>query len=199
MKQRCGNPSNNNYKNYGAKGIKVCDEWKNSYNAFEEWAYANGYDDTASRGECTIDRIDVHGNYEPTNCRWVNSKKQGNNKADNRIIVINGTSHTLSEWCDIYHIPPKQVVSRVKNCGWSYEKAITTPLKEQGWQHNEEVRQSLQRRFLTCKGETKILSEWSRITGICGSTLSARIDRHGWSEEKAITTPLRGHKNNGTQ
>ena len=194
MKQRCLNPRNQKYKNYGARGIKVCDEWKKSYKTFETWAYANGYDDVAPKGECTIDRINVNGNYEPNNCRWVNSKIQGNNKRDNHIIKIGDISHTLSEWCEIYSISPKQVDSRVKNCGWTYEKAITTPLKNCGWQHSEEIRKKLRKRFLTCGNETKSLSEWAKRTGISECSISARIDRRGWSVEKALTTPIRRHK-----
>ena len=197
MKQRCFNPNSTKYKNYGARGIKVCDEWKNSYKAFEEWAYANGYDDNAQLNQCTIDRIDTNGNYGPSNCRWVNSKIQGNNKTDNRTIIIDGVSHTMSEWCDIYHITPRQVDSRVRICGWSYEQAITTPIKKCGWQHSEEVSQKIRNRFLTYGNETKSLSEWARQLGTSESTLSARIDRRGWSVEKALTTPIRSMKKNG--
>jgi hypothetical protein len=71
MKKRCNNPNSDVYRWYGAKGVVVCDEWKESFISFKEWAYENGYDDTASRGECTIDRINPFGNYEPDNCRIV--------------------------------------------------------------------------------------------------------------------------------
>lgn len=79
MKKRCENPNCKSYKYYGARGIKVCDEW-HDYSAFKEWAYNNGYDDKARKYNCTIDRIDVDGNYEPKNCRWVDMKVQNNNK-----------------------------------------------------------------------------------------------------------------------
>lgn len=75
MKNRCGNPNDPNYKNYGGRGIRICDEWLHSTDAFIVWALSNGYDNTLS-----IDRIDVNGNYEPSNCRWVDTKIQSNNR-----------------------------------------------------------------------------------------------------------------------
>lgn len=80
MKRRCTNPNSKDYKNYGARGIRVCQEWSDDYNRFENWSMTNGYDNNAKYGECTIDRINVNGNYEPNNCRWVDMKTQANNK-----------------------------------------------------------------------------------------------------------------------
>ena len=79
IKRRCYTKTNPSYKYYGERGISVCDEWLNSFDAFREWAYANGYDETAQKGKCTIDRIDVNGNYEPSNCRWVSMAEQNKN------------------------------------------------------------------------------------------------------------------------
>lgn len=79
MRQRCKDPNHKSYKNYGGRGIRICKEW-DDFEVFEDWAIANGYNPDASYGECTIDRINVDGDYEPTNCRWVDSKTQANNK-----------------------------------------------------------------------------------------------------------------------
>ena len=77
MKYRCYNPSRKEYHNYGGRGIKVCDEWLHDSLSFFEWSYKNGYIEGAG---LTLDRIDVNGNYEPSNCRWVSRKTQCNNK-----------------------------------------------------------------------------------------------------------------------
>ena len=79
MKNRCYNKNVRSYKDYGKRGIKVCDEWIHDFGAFSEWAFANGYDPEAEYGKCTIDRIDVDGDYCPENCRGVDLKIQANN------------------------------------------------------------------------------------------------------------------------
>lgn len=95
MKKRCLNPNANNYQDYGGRGIIVCDEWK-QYESFKKWAIENGYSDDLS-----IDRIDVNGNYEPSNCRWATAKQQNNNRRSNKFYSFDGEQHTISEWADI--------------------------------------------------------------------------------------------------
>ena len=75
MKSRCHNPNDTGFQYYGARGITVCDEWKNDFESFHDWAMSHGYSD-----ELSIDRIDVNGNYEPSNCRWITMKEQQRNK-----------------------------------------------------------------------------------------------------------------------
>lgn len=79
MRKRCNNPNDKSYRYYGAKGVKVCEAWED-YGVFKAWALSHGYDPTAKRSECTIDRINPYGNYEPNNCRWVSMAEQNRNK-----------------------------------------------------------------------------------------------------------------------
>lgn len=80
MKQRCYNSNAPKYKYYGAMGVSICDEWLNDYMAFERWCLDNGYREDASSRDCTLDRINVYGNYEPSNCRWTNGHVQSLNR-----------------------------------------------------------------------------------------------------------------------
>ena len=87
VKQRCYYEKQIGFAQYGGRGITMCPEWRDDFEAFKTWAYANGYDPNAPRGGCTLDRIDVNGPYGPDNCRWVDSKVQNRNKRNNHIIT----------------------------------------------------------------------------------------------------------------
>ena len=126
MVQRCTNPNNRSYKRYGARDIKVCDEWFD-FGTFQEWAMSNGYNPNAKRGECTLDRIDNNNGYSPDNCRWINIQKQCQNTRKNHDITINGETHCMSEWARIYNIKRETIKDRILRLGWDEIKAITTP------------------------------------------------------------------------
>lgn len=128
MINRCYNPNSSNYKNYGGRGIIVCEEWRKSARNFIEWAYNNGYNETAQRGNCTIDRIDNNGNYEPSNCRWVDMKIQNSNKRQIGRLAkrykVYGDNLTLKEIQNKYKISPQLFAYR-KQKGMTNEEAVS--------------------------------------------------------------------------
>ena len=95
MIQRCTNPNNKSYDRYGARGITICDEWRDDFVAFRDWALDNGYSDDLS-----IDRIDDDGPYAPWNCRWANAKQQANNTRRNYNVTYQGRTRSMREWAD---------------------------------------------------------------------------------------------------
>lgn len=129
IKSRCYNPHRHNYSRYGGRGIKVCDEWLgvNGYANFRAWAYSCGYDDTAPKGECTLDRIDNDGDYCPENCKWSTNKEQANNRRSSRKLTYNGETHTLAQWGEITGIKADTIQSRIDYHGWNTEEALTIP------------------------------------------------------------------------
>lgn len=136
MLTRCNNPNSTNFKKYGAKGIKVCDEWqgKNGYIHFREWAYANGYDpETASRTECTLDRIDFTSGYSPDNCRWASSKVQCNNYSRNVFVTdTDGEALTLMQLAEKYDINYGTILARYRRGVRDIEKLKETSIKGAG-------------------------------------------------------------------
>ena len=132
MNDRCFNPKNKNYLNYGGRGIKVCKEWsgENELFNFIDWANNNGYAD-----DLTIDRINVNGNYEPSNCRWADIITQANNKRPTeewkkrelKTWTIDGEVKTIGEWCEQYDISTVTISYRMKKLGMTLEQALKTP------------------------------------------------------------------------
>lgn len=117
MRNRCHNSNAPDYKYYGSRGIKICEDWSN-FTVFELWAINNGYSDTL-----TLDRINVNGNYCPDNCRWVTRKEQSNNKRNLRMLEYKGETRTLTQWSKILNIPIATLY-RYLESEESLEKAI---------------------------------------------------------------------------
>jgi len=133
MRQRCINPGYTGYKDYGGRGIKVCQEWEN-YLVFREWALSNGYAENL-----TIDRIDVNGNYEPSNCRWSDKTTQANNTRRNVYITYCGETKSIAQWAKGIDVPISTFARWLKN-GESFEHIILKKCgKNKGKQHNCEI------------------------------------------------------------
>ena len=121
---------------YGGRGITMCDEWKNSYEEFEKWALNNGYDDSLESFKCTIDRIDNEGNYEPSNCRWVDNITQCNNRRSNHLLEYNGKTQTIKQWADELHIDQRTILMRVRS-GFTIDDVFSTE-RLKGSRHKKE-------------------------------------------------------------
>ena len=122
MIHRCYNENDMNYRHYGGRGIIVCDEWLNDYYSFKKWALENGYS-----SDLSIDRINVNGNYEPSNCKWATNKEQRNNTRTNKMIEYKGQIKTLSEWCDELGVEYFRTKARFNTCHMTPEQAFELP------------------------------------------------------------------------
>lgn len=125
MRARCNNPNNAGYLNYGGRGINVSSEWNHSYECFRD--YVTKLDNYGKKGY-TLDRIDVNGNYEPNNVRWVDNETQANNRRDNYLITFKGKTMSLKQWSRELGVNYTTLQSR-KSLGWSDVKILETPVK----------------------------------------------------------------------
>ncbi len=121
LRERCNNPKDPMYPNYGGRGIKVCKRWQNSF--------INFFNDVglAPSKKHSIDRIDNNQDYKPGNCKWSTSFEQARNRRNNRLFSFNGETKCLPEWAEIYGLKSRFLYKRVVTNGWSIEKALTTP------------------------------------------------------------------------
>lgn len=125
IKRRCFYKKSIRYASYGGRGITICNEWLNDFMNFYNWAINNGYTDNLS-----IDRINVNGNYEPSNCRWVDIKTQQRNTTQNHLITYNGETHCIAEWAEKYNISYAVLHARLFKLNWTVEKALITPTRK---------------------------------------------------------------------
>lgn len=119
MKDRCTNPKSKAYKWYGARGIKVCDEWIESFESFNQWMIENDYQEGL-----TIDRIDVDGDYEPSNCRLITQQEQLLNTRRSVFYTYNGKTQTIREWADELGIKYMTLYGRLRTMKWDVERAF---------------------------------------------------------------------------
>ena len=127
MKARCYNPNNKQYKDYGGRGITICDSWLNDFEAF--YNYISTLPHFNEKGY-TLNRIDNNGNYEPNNVEWADSITQANNKRNNHLITYNGKTQSLSQWAIEIGLNRSTLEQRINKYHWSIEKALTTPIKK---------------------------------------------------------------------
>ena len=130
IKKRCSNPKFRQYKDYGGRGIYVCEEWIRDFTAFRDWSLANGYQDGL-----TIDRIDNDGPYAPWNCRWTDRVTQNNNKRNNHTLTVNGKTKTLTQWAKMFGVGEAAIRKRLKQ-GWSEKDAVCKPVRKMNCKHN---------------------------------------------------------------
>lgn len=123
MKNRCYNPNLVDYKNYGARGITVCNEWRNSFETFYEWAIKNGY-----KEGLTIERIDNNDGYKPNNCKWITKGEQVNNRRNCCLYTYQDKTQTLAQWCKELNLNYALMHDRIRMRNWDFEKAVKTPV-----------------------------------------------------------------------
>lgn len=153
MRDRCNNPNNKSFKHYGGRGIKVCKEWDKDFMNFYTWAMDNGY-----KEGLTLDREEVNGNYEPSNCSWKTNLEQQRNRRNNHYVTINGETKTISEWSEISGIPPKTLRHRIIS----------------GWDENELFNDVYEATKVEVNGELKTFHELHLMSGIRTSTIMKR-------------------------
>lgn len=207
MKSRCYYKGDSDYRNYGARGITMCDEWRYNFMAFVEWAENSGWE----KG-LTIDRIDNDKGYSPDNCRWVPREFQNKNKRNIKLYE----GKTLPDYCKEHELN-YNVVSNRLNAGASFEDAVLEGTKywldssfkklckEHGVKPDTVLRrlmagysreEALASGVHLCKsglieinGEKKMLSEWCKEYGITAPAVYYRVNKLGMSYREAITTP----------
>lgn len=164
IKKRCNNPNSARFKDYGGRGIKMCDEWLNDFDSFADWSKNNGYSD-----ELTIDRKDVDGNYEPQNCRWITIKEQCRNKRNTVLVEYNGVTKPLIVWCEELGLIYDTMHYRIKKRGWSVEKAFETKSQREDSFASQ------------CKAH-----------GISENVVRDRVNKLGWDLDTALNTKCLG-------
>jgi len=124
MKRRCYDQNTIRHESWGGRGIRVCDRWKNDFPAF---LADMGQKPSALH---SIERRDNNANYDPSNCFWASPKEQARNTRRNRHLTLNGRTMSVVEWADETGIHNNTIRQRLDYCGWSVEKALTTPVQK---------------------------------------------------------------------
>ena len=168
MLDRCRNPNSPAWRNYGGRGISVCDEWKADYAAFRSWALRSGYGDGLS-----IDRIDNGKGYEPANCRWVPRSEQSRNRRTNILITIGGVTKLKTDWARGCGLADSGGIEQRLKRGWPLEKACTFPAKPR-------------ERSVAAGGESMSISGWARRFSFSVPGLYQFADARGMAVDEAV-------------
>lgn len=171
MKERCYNPNAKDFKNYGARGIKVCKKWRKSFMAFFN------YIGKKPHKNFSIDRINNNGNYCPGNVRWTNRKTQANNSRRNCLITIDGVTKNIIQWAETMGISKLTICNRL-HMGWPHEKAILHPVRH------------LRTEIIKVDGISHTTKQWAKLTGIPPNAITKRLSR-GWNPKDAVSLPLK--------
>ena len=170
IKNRCENENSPEYKNYGGRGIKICEEW-HDYANFREFMFLKGYDPNAPKGECTIERIDINGDYEPANCTIITLSKQQRNKTSNKYLTLGGESKSVVEWAEELGVSSNVLYARIYT-GMTDEEILTTPVRRV---HK-----------YTVNGETHSCKEWAEILQMPWSTLRSKLNKGNKTMEQVV-------------
>lgn len=217
MKGRCFNPKDKSYKNYGGRGISVCEEWKNNFKSFYDWSVLNGYKEERLKNglnKWTIDRINNNGDYCPENCRWVTNRQQANNT---RKSIPIGLKYTNCPVCG------NQIIQNARNLQKTCSYKCSYILRSRNWKEKSkdiykkkcavcgkifEDRSGHFKRIKCCsikcgtifnspiwefKGEKHRVPEWADIVGINAHCLYHR-KKIGWTIEEILTIPKGGKR-----
>lgn len=125
IKNRCYNPNGQDYKDYGARGIPVCDEWKQNFEKFYLWAISNGWEKGLS-----IERKDYNLGYSPENCTWIPMSEQSKNRRTVKLITYSGETHNIAEWSRITNMPRKTLYARLKSKNFTVQEAFELPINK---------------------------------------------------------------------
>jgi hypothetical protein len=179
MITRCENPNSDYYYSYGGRGIKVCPEWRHDFLSFRKWSLSNGYDENAKFSECTLDRIDNDGDYEPSNCRWVSMKEQSKNRRVTVFVEIESVYKPLVDLSEEFGVNYGTLRSRIARGVKTKEELLAPP---------KDIRHTTSK-YITFNGVTLDQAGWARKIGITPTSLSRRLKNPNWTLEMALTTP----------
>lgn len=184
MLSRCEDPENISYKNYGARGIKVCKDW-HDFNKFYKWCINNG-----AEKKLFLDRIDNNKDYKPSNCKFSTRKENNNNKSNNFNIKSFGETKTLAQWSEDKRckVSVRTLWKRL-SMGWDPEEAISKPAFEAGRRYKPKKNS----KFYKALGESKTLFQWAQDKRCKPSykMLWQRVEQLGWNIEEALITPTK--------